>query len=115
MDNKRPEKKRSGKVNYVWVLAGGYLVYLAAQLLFGMRKSETPMIALGGGLVFLVIGGGVMLREWKAYQYGLEHIDDPETWSDENYEEEAVLQENEVVLLEEDEEDEPAEDEEEHA
>jgi len=114
MDNKRPEKKRSGKVNYVWVLAGGYLVYLAAQLLFGMRKSETPMIALGGGLVFLLIGAGLMLREWKAYKYGLEHIDDPETWSDEDDEEGSVLQEGEVVLLEE-EEDEPAEDEEERA
>ena len=71
------------------------------------------MIALGGGLVFLLIGAGLMLREWKAYKYGLEHIDDPETWSDED-DEEALLQEHEVVPLEENEEDESAEDEEEH-
>ena len=28
------EKKQTGRVNYVWVLAGGYLLYLAAQLFF---------------------------------------------------------------------------------
>lgn len=80
--SKTPEKK-SGKVNYVWVLAGGYLVYLGAQLLFGVGKSETPMVGLIGGLVFVIIGGLLMLREWKAYKYGLDHIDDPDTWSDE--------------------------------
>ncbi len=80
--SKTPEKK-NGKVNYVWVLAGGYLAYLGAQLLFGVGKSETPMVGLIGGLVFVIIGGLLMLREWKAYKYGLDHIDDPETWSDE--------------------------------
>ena len=80
--SKTPEKK-SGKVNYVWVLAGGYLAYLGAQLLFGVGKSETPMVGLIGGLVFVIVGGLLMLREWKAYKYGLDHIDDPDTWSDE--------------------------------
>ena len=95
--SKTPEKK-SGKVNYVWVLAGGYLAYLGAQLLFGVGKSETPMVGLIGGLVFVIVGGLLMLREWKAYKYGLEHIDDPETWSDEELpetEEEAALPEAE--------------------
>ena len=95
--SKNPEKK-SGKVNYVWVLAGGYLAYLGAQLLFGVGKSETPMVGLIGGLVFVIVGGLLMLREWKAYKYGLEHIDDPETWSDEELpetEEETALPEAE--------------------
>ena len=95
--SKNPEKK-SGKVNYVWVLAGGYLAYLGAQLLFGVGKSETPMVGLIGGLVFVIVGGLLMLREWKAYKYGLEHINDPETWSDEELpetEEEAALPEAE--------------------
>ena len=95
--SKKPEKK-SGKVNYVWVLAGGYLAYLGAQLLFGVGKSETPMVGLIGGLVFVIVGGLLMLREWKAYKYGLEHINDPETWSDEELpeaEEEAALPEAE--------------------
>lgn len=95
--SKSPEKK-SGKVNYVWVLAGGYLAYLGAQLLFGVRKSETPMIGLIGGLVFVIVGGLLMLREWRAYKYGLDHIDDPDSWSEEDEtlpeaEEEAALPE----------------------
>ena len=107
--SKSPEKK-SGKVNYVWVLAGGYLAYLGAQLLFGVGKSETPMIGLIGGLVFVIVGGLLMLREWKAYKYGLDHIDDPDTWSDEELpeaeEEEAALPEAENDPEEQDEEDE---------
>ena len=91
-----PEDKKSGKVNYVWVLAGGYLVYIAAQMLFGLPKSETPMVGLIGGIVFLIVGGLLMLREWKAYKYGLDHIDDPETWSDEAELEEPALQEGET-------------------
>lgn len=81
----RPEKKQTGRVNYVWVLAGGYLIYLAVQLLGGVwtGKSDTPAIGIAGGLAFLIIGGLVILREWRAYQYGKAHIDDPSTWSDE--------------------------------
>ena len=81
----RPEKKQTGRVNYVWVLAGGYLIYLAVQLLAGVftGKSDTPAIGVGGGVVFLIIGGLLILREWRAYQYGKAHIDDPSTWSDE--------------------------------
>jgi len=80
-----PDKKQSGKVNYVWVLAGGYLVYLAIQLLAGVLRgtSEQPAVGIGGGIAFLLIGGLLMLREWRAYKFGLEHIDDPATWSDE--------------------------------
>ena len=78
-------KKQTGKVNYVWVLAGGYLIYLAAQLLFGVisGSSETPVIGVAGGVVFLMVGGLLLRREWKSYQYGRAHIDDPETWSEE--------------------------------
>ena len=93
--SKSPEKK-SGKVNYVWVLAGGYLVYLGAQLLFGIPKSETPVaLDLIAGLAFVVIGGLLLLREWKAYKYGLDHIDDPETWSEDGVEEDALPEEAE--------------------
>ena len=107
--SKSPEKK-SGKVNYVRVLAGGYLAYLGAQLLFDVGKSETPMVGLIGGLVFVIVGGLLMLREWKAYKYGLDHIDDPDTWSNEELpeaeEEEIALPEAENDPEEQDEEDE---------
>ena len=82
-------KKQTGKVNYVWVLAGGYLLYLAAQLFFNVirRTSDSPAIGVTGGVVFTVAGGWLLWREWKAYRFGLAHKDDPSTWSDEELEE----------------------------
>lgn len=107
MSNK-PEKKQTGKVNYIWVLAGGYLVYLAVQLIFGAFRGDTdkPAVGIIGGIVFLLVGGGVLLREWKAYKYGVEHIDDPSTWSNEDEELEAELAEIKTAALEAAEEDE---------
>lgn len=82
-------KKQTGRVNYVWVLAGGYLIYLAAQLLWNVitGRSDSPAVGVIGGAVFVVIGGLLLGREWRAYQYGRKHIDDPSTWSDEEEEE----------------------------
>lgn len=92
MSNK-PEKKQSGKVNYIWVLAGGYLIYLACKLLYGLTKEEIdqPLIAVIAAVLFIAVGAYTLLREWKAYKFGLDNIDDPDTWSDE--EEDAQLEE----------------------
>lgn len=81
----KPEKKQTGKVNYVWVLAGGYLIYLALQLFRNVwaETSDDPVVGVAGGVAFTVIGVALILREWRAYQYGKAHIDDPSTWSDE--------------------------------
>ena len=78
-------KKRTGKVNYVWVLAGGYLLYLAAQMFLNVIRgtSDSPAVGIGGGILFLAVGGWLLWREWSAYQYGAKHKDDPSTWSDE--------------------------------
>ena len=83
-------KKQSGKVNYVWVLAGGYLLYLAFQLFANVFRgaSDSPATGITGGAVFLLMGGWLLWREWRAYKFGLEHKDDPSTWSDEEPEEE---------------------------
>ena len=77
--------KKTGKVNCVWVVAGGYLLYLAAQLFFGVIRgdSDSPAVGIGGGILFLAVGGWLLWREWSAYQYGAKHKDDPSTWSDE--------------------------------
>ena len=79
------EKRPRGNVNYVWVLAGGYLVYTAVQLFIGAAKGETDYPALGiiGGVVFVIVGGLMLWREWKAYKFALDHKDDPTTWNDE--------------------------------
>lgn len=82
MDN---PKKQTGKVNYVWVLGGGYLLYLAVQLFFRVISgaSDSPAIGIAGGIVFASVGAFLLWREWKAYRFGLEHKDDPSTWNDE--------------------------------
>lgn len=93
--DKKPEKKQSGKVNYVWVLAGGYLIYMAYKLIRGLMAGESVQlwIAIPCIILFLAVGAWVLLREWKAYKYGVDHIDDPDSWSDEDEEDEALAAE----------------------
>ena len=83
------EKKRRGSVNYIWVLAACYLLYVAVQLGRRLFSGETdnPALNIGGLVVFTVAGVFLLWREWRAYRYGQEHIDDPESWSDEPVEE----------------------------
>ncbi len=128
--DKKPEKKQSGRVNYIWVLAGGYLIYLAYKLIRGLFAGEgvNLLIAIPCIAVFLLVGGLVLLREWKAYKYGMDHIDDPDSWSDEDEDAElkaelaeikaAALEASEEEALDEETENAeelPAEDEEEEA
>ena len=102
--DKKPEKKQSGRVNYIWVLAGGYLIYLAYKLIRGLFAGEDVnlLFAIPSIVAFLVVGGLVLLREWKAYKYGMDHIDDPDSWSDEDEdaELEAELAEIKAAALE---------------
>ena len=102
--DKKPEKKQSGRVNYIWVLAGGYLIYLAYKLIRGLLAGEDVnlLFAIPSIVAFLVVGGLVLLREWKAYKYGMDHIDDPDSWSDEDEdaELEAELAEIKAAALE---------------
>lgn len=78
------DKKQTGRVNYFMVIAGSYLIYLAYQLFRDAIKGEMTelWLSIGAGVLFTVVGALLLLREWKAYKYGQEHIDDPETWSD---------------------------------
>lgn len=78
-------RKPTGRVNYIWVLAAMYLLYVAYQLFTNLIRgvAERPWVNVAGGLVFAAAAALMLLREWRAYQYGKEHIDDPETWSDE--------------------------------
>jgi len=102
--DKKPEKKQTGRVNYIWVLAGGYLIYLAYKLIRGLFAGEDVnlLFAIPSIVAFLVVGGLVLLREWKAYKYGVDHIDDPDSWGDEDEDEEleAELAEIKTAALE---------------
>jgi hypothetical protein len=78
------EKKQTGKVNYVWLLAGGYLLYLAYNIFKAVFTGDSsyPVLGLLGGSVFVAAAVFLFVREWKAYQFAVEHKDDPSTWSD---------------------------------
>lgn len=77
-------KQPTGKVRYVWVLCGGYLIYLGYQLISSLWKGDgaSPFLTVPSAVLFITVGALLLRREWKAYQYGKAHMDDPETWSD---------------------------------
>ena len=67
------KKNRNGRrgVNFVWPLAGGYLVYLGGKLLWMCYRGESSMVlSTLAGIVFMVLGGLVVLREWHIYRGG---------------------------------------------
>lgn len=101
------EKKPSGRANYVWVLGGGYLVYTAYKLIRDLIKGQSEMYVMSilAAVVFAAVGGWMMWREWKAYKYGKDHIDDPSTWSLEDDEEDPKAVEETVEAEASDEED----------
>lgn len=82
---KKQEQEQTGRVNYIWVLAGGYLIYLGGKLLLALWRdhAEPAALFLMAALVFFAVGGWLIRREWKAYKYAAAHKDDPSTWNDE--------------------------------
>lgn len=94
---KKENKQQSANVNYIWVLAGGYLVYMGGDLLYNLWKGNTdltPLLLIPAALLFIAVGGLLLRREGKAYKYAMEHKDDPSTWSDEPIEEETPVLED---------------------
>lgn len=81
MENK---KKQTGKVNIVRALAAIYLLFLAFRMLRDIANGKSDMVAVSivAAVVFAAVGGYLAYCEWKAYRFGLEHKDDPETWND---------------------------------
>lgn len=55
---------------YLWAVAGAYLVYLGIQQFVILFRGEAsiPWLNAGAGILFIVIGGAVLLREWRAYR-----------------------------------------------
>ena len=103
------QQKQRGSVNYAWVLAGGYLVWTAIKIfkIILAGQSDAPVFGIIGGIVFVLVGAFLLLREWKAYRYGQDHIDDPTTWSLDEEEAELIGEgaEEELEVVEETEED----------
>ena len=72
MWKKKNKENGPRQVNYLWVLAGGYLIYLGVELIYGVIKGESTLGFWGilAAAAFFVVGGAVCLREWKIYRYG---------------------------------------------
>jgi hypothetical protein len=85
------QNKQRGSVNYAWVLAGGYLIFTAIKIfkIIIAGQSDAPVAGTIGGIVFVLVGAFLLLREWKAYRYGQAHIDDPTSWNLDDEDEEA--------------------------
>ena len=89
---KKQKQEQTGQVNFVWALAGGYLIYLGGKLLYGLYRDgadSTPiLVVIPAAAVFIGVGCWLLRREWKAYQFGAAHTDDPSPWNDDPVEEE---------------------------
>ena len=82
---KKQKQEQTGQVNFVWALAGGYLIYLGGKLLYSLYRDgadSTPiLVVIPAAAVFIGVGFWLLRREWKAYQFGAAHKDDPSTWN----------------------------------
>ena len=57
---------------YLWAVAGAYLIYLGIQQFAALLRGEASIPWLNGlaGLLFIAVGGAVVLREWRTYRKG---------------------------------------------
>ena len=55
---------------YLWAVAGAYLIYLGIRQFIALINGTASIPLLNGaaGLVFLAVGGAVLLREWRNYR-----------------------------------------------
>ena len=66
------KEKGPRRVNYVWVLAGGYLGYLGIKILVEMIKGTavTAVWKYLVSIIFIIIGVYLLIREWLLYRHG---------------------------------------------
>lgn len=57
---------------YLWAVAGVYLIYLGIRQFIALFNGTASIPLLNGaaGVVFLAVGGAVLLREWRNYRKG---------------------------------------------
>lgn len=55
---------------YLWAVAGAYLVYLGGKQFIALidGSASMPWLNAAAGVLFLAVGGAVLLREWRAYR-----------------------------------------------
>ena len=55
---------------YLLGLAGGYLAYLGVQqfILLFRKEASLPWLNALAGVVFVIVGSIVLVKQWKAYK-----------------------------------------------
>ena len=86
--NQQHDRKPPAGANWIWVMGGCYLLYLAASMLMRVYDGTTEMVGVSivGAVVFIVCGIGMIWREWRndrrakeeRQRRRLEEADDPE-------------------------------------
>ena len=85
--NRERDRKPPAGTNWIWVLGGCYLLYLAASMLMRVYDGTTEMVTVSviGAVVFIVCGIAMIWREWRNDRRAkeerrrrLEEADDPE-------------------------------------
>ena len=63
---KKQKQEQTGQVNFVWALAGGYLIYLGGKLLYSLYRDgadSTPiLVVIPAAAVFIGVALGLMLH-----------------------------------------------------
>ena len=66
MEKQGPGKKQTGRTNAFMILAGGYLLYLAYQLITDIGESDYKALSIGAAVVFAVAGSAPMTDNMPA-------------------------------------------------
>ncbi len=66
---KKQKQEQTGQVNFVWALAGGYLIYLGGKLLYSLYRDGTGsspvLVVIPAAAVFIGVGFWLLRREWN--------------------------------------------------
>lgn len=65
--NQEHDRKPPAGANWIWVMGGCYLLYLAVSMLMRVYDGTTEMVGVSivGAVVFIVCGIGMIWREWR--------------------------------------------------
>ena len=74
---------------YLLGLAGGYLAYLGVQqfILLFRKEASLPWLNALAGVVFVIVGSIVLVKQWKAYKEATAPVEPEEEDTEEEEEE----------------------------
>lgn len=63
---------KTNQLSFLWAVAGAYLIYLGAKQFIALfdDSASIPWLNALCGIIFILFGGAVVLREWRNYRRG---------------------------------------------